>query len=249
MLTGCKNGINSQTNENPTFNAGDDDFIAYDVFVEKTENIYEPDNILDFQILKSDTSETIINKNISGFDIACVKDNNGNIYAVLSDNPNNDYYNCFYEIGDAEYPYSSTIEISEYNAVLNNSGFILSFGVGANYKAILYFYVDDKKPKLLVECDKSNYEIDPDNEGNKKLVTNFGSMISEVVVYYSIQNVIYRINLNDFISKQLCADNETASIMYDNTKNKFTIDILDSGNLNSKSSKEAYILDNILYIK
>lgn len=160
----------------------DYDYTAYDVFIENKDNIYKPDDINYFQVMKSETADIIYNNNYDKINIVCIKDNSGNIYAALSGSENSDCYNCFYTIGDSEYPYSDTIDISGYNGVMGHSGFILSFETGADNKSILYFYLKNDKLVLIAECNKSNYETDCDDIGNRKLITTFGSVIFETAV-------------------------------------------------------------------
>jgi hypothetical protein len=233
----------------PTLDIGDCNYTAYNVFIEDNDTIYKPNDIICFQVMKSDTVTTIISKNIHGADIACIKDNNGNYYAAISGNKDSDHYNCFYQIGDSEYPYSNTIEIFEYNGVLNHSGFIFSFGTGADTKSILYFYTKEDIPILLAECDKSNYEIYSDDEDNRKLITTSGSIISETIIYYNIIDKIYKFNMNSFIYNLLFTDNEIVSVIYDDTEDKFSINVCSKNNLTVVSSMEAYIDGNTLYIK
>jgi hypothetical protein len=132
---------------------------------------------------------------------------------------------------------------------MGHSGFILSFGTGADNKSILYFYIKDDKPVLLAECEKSNYETDYDDKGNRKLITTFGSVISETVIYYNINNQIYRFNFNSFVYDLFCTDNERVSVTYDDNDDNFIINIFPKDNFTIVSSKQAYINGDILYIK
>jgi len=232
----------------------DDKFTAYDIFVPDYDNIYEINynniEICNFKIMKSDTEDVIISLKTADFDIICFRDKSKNIYVAYSYSETEDYLNCFLKIGDDSYPYFETIEINEYNDVLNQNGFIISFMSGINYKPILYFYMnkENKMPVLLAECDKTNYEITSDNNETKKLLTNFGSITGESIIYYFIENKIYRIAMNSFIYDLFCVNNEIISINYDETKTKFTIDICSEVDFTIISTKEAYIIGNKLYI-
>jgi len=230
------------------------EFIAYDVFVPNYDNIYVPNNdaagICDFAILKTNVQELILEQNICGLNIVCLRDDKGNVYAASPDAQNADCYYCFLEIGDDMFPYADTIEIFEYSDVLNKSGFVLSFTAGANYRPILYFYMEDNMPVLLAECNKSSYEIDSGDEKTRKLLSCSGSMIGEAAVYYFASDRIYMLDINAFAYSQFCENNETVSVNYDGSKDKFMIDIIpNAGETDDIISKEAYIRGNALYVK
>lgn len=245
-LSGCGSETPAKTGDITASDTEYSDYTAYDVFTADDDAVYKPGDIISFQVIKSDETDIIAGKNIYGADIVCLKDGNGDFYAAVSDS---EYYNCFFQIGDTEYPYSDTVEISEYSGVLEHSGFILSFGTGADHKNILYFYIEADMPVLLAECDKSNYEISSGDEGNRKLITSFGSMIPETAVYYNIDGQVYRFDMNSFIYDSFCADNEMVSVRYDSAEEKFLIDICSKADLAVVSSMEAYIDGDALYIR
>lgn len=245
-LFGCRNDRQSQMNDTQPPDTNDLHYTTYGVFTADNNAVYNPGGSIAFQVMKSEATSVITSKIVDGADIVCIKDNNGDFYAALSDG---DYYNCFYQIGSAEYAYPNTPEITEYKGVLGYSGFILSFMTGADHKSILYFYIEEDLPVLLAECDKSNYEIGSDDEGNRKLATSFGSMTSETKAYYFIEGQIYQFNMNSFIEDYFCSDNEIASVRYNNDKEKFLIDIYSKNDFSVVSSMEAYIDGDLLYIR
>jgi beta-lactamase regulating signal transducer with metallopeptidase domain len=72
---------------------------------------------------------------------------------------------------DLPYPYADLVSVRPFDGVLEEAGFVLTYGAGAASVPVEYYVLDESgSPQLFLACDGQVYELDADADGTAELL-------------------------------------------------------------------------------